>query len=203
MRVLFAHGLWSNTGGSKPIFLREVCKWDVFGCEMRRYGWSIKDQERAIVNSIEEEGPFDVLIGSSFGALAIANAASRMGGSDLRLVLLAPAFGVFDTLSNSIGSDEMDRWKANGYRTFHPPDWEDPVTLEWSFMKDADEMGWPEIKHRTVIIHGVNDEVVPIDSSREVASSNARVEIVEVVDDHRLAGSLDFIPNAVEMCTSN
>ena len=202
MRVLFAHGLWSSPGGSKPNYLKEVCKWDVFACDMRRYGWSIKDQERAIVDSIEEEGPFEVLIGSSFGALAIANAASRMDGLDLRLVLLAPAFGVYDTLSGSVGPEEMDRWKENGHRTFQPPDWEDEVILEWSFMQDAIEMGWPEIRHRTVIIHGINDEVVPIDNSREVASSNPEVELIEVVDGHRLADSLDIVPGAVEMCLS-
>lgn len=203
MRVLFAHGLWSSPGGSKPVFLKEICKWDVLACDMRAFGWSIKDQENAIISSIGEEGPFDVLIGSSFGALAIANAASRMPGSDLRLVLLAPAFGVFETLSRSIGTVEMGLWRSNGSRTFHPPDWEKPVILDWSFMEDADEMGWPEINHKTVIIHGTNDDVVPIESSRSMAESNPSIEILEAMDGHRLADSLDLIPEAVERCLSN
>ena len=203
MRVLFAHGLWSSPGGSKPSFLEESCKWDVLSCDMRRFGWSIKDQEKAIIDSINEEGAFDVLIGSSFGALAIANAASRVSDSDLRLVLLAPAFGVFETLSRDIGEGERALWKAEGQRFFHPPEWEQPVELEWSFMEEAGAMGWPEINHKTVIIHGINDDVVPIGNSRIMAASNPNIEIIEVQDDHRLANSLNVIPEAVERCLSN
>jgi pimeloyl-ACP methyl ester carboxylesterase len=46
----------------------------------------------------------------------------------------------------------------------------------------------------TVVIHGLRDEVIPIAVSRDFAHAHPdRVELVEVDDDHGLAGSLDRI----------
>jgi alpha/beta superfamily hydrolase len=43
------------------------------------------------------------------------------------------------------------------------------------------------------IIHGVNDDVIPIEVSREFAANRPEVQLIEVDDDHRLHGSLDLI----------
>ena len=101
MRVLFAHGLWSAPGGSKPSYMEEILGWDVVCPDMRKNGWSISSQAITVRQELESSEPFDFLIGSSFGALAIANAVEKHEG-DLRLVLLAPAFGVYDTLARSL-----------------------------------------------------------------------------------------------------
>ena len=69
-------------------------------------------------------------------------------------------------------------------------------------MVSARKMSWPKINHPTVIIHGVSDEIVQIESSRKVAESNSNVELVEVEDGHRLGKSLHFIPIAVEKVLS-
>lgn len=46
----------------------------------------------------------------------------------------------------------------------------------------------------TVIVHGTRDDVVPISVSRAFAAANpGRVTLIEVDDEHRLAGSLDRI----------
>ncbi|HET6582240.1 MAG TPA: histidine kinase dimerization/phospho-acceptor domain-containing protein, partial [Nannocystaceae bacterium] len=49
----------------------------------------------------------------------------------------------------------------------------------------------------TVILHGRNDTVVPIDDSRRFADEHG-VELVELDDDHPLAGSIDRVLAAVE-----
>ena len=159
MRVLFAHGLWSAPGGSKPTYMREILGWDVICPDMRRNGWSVSSQALTVRQELESSGSFDILIGSSFGALAIANAIEGYEG-DSRLALLAPAFGVYDTLASQIGDQSMERWRADGVRSFIPPDWEEEVLLPWSFMEDALACGWPVLQHRTVILHGRGDDVV-------------------------------------------
>jgi pimeloyl-ACP methyl ester carboxylesterase len=53
-----------------------------------------------------------------------------------------------------------------------------------------------------VIIHGVSDDIVPIESSRKIAESNSNVELIEVEDGHRLVNSLQFIPIAAEQLLS-
>jgi pimeloyl-ACP methyl ester carboxylesterase len=69
-------------------------------------------------------------------------------------------------------------------------------------MVSAKKMSWPEMKHPTVIIHGISDEIVSIESSRKVEESNSNVELIEVDDGHRLGDSLQFIPIAVEKVLS-
>ena len=48
----------------------------------------------------------------------------------------------------------------------------------------------------TIVIHGVEDEVVPISVSRQFAEKG-EVELIETGDGHRLAGSLEVIIDAL------
>ncbi len=172
--------------------------WEVISLEMRRNGWELSSQVKTVREAIDNDGPFDVLMGSSFGGLAIANAV-RGYSEDLRVVLLAPAFGVYDTLSRQIGDSELEEWKKAGVKTFLPPGWDEDVPIPWSFMEDARRLGWPELSHRTVILHGLRDDVVPIESSRVFMRSSPLVEIVEVDDGHRLGESLELLRDVVSM----
>ena len=201
MRVLFAHGLWSAPGGSKPSYMKEVLGWDVVCPDMRRNGWGVSSQALTVRQELESSGSFDILIGSSFGALAIANAVEGYEG-DLRLALLAPAFGVYGTLASQIGDRSMEMWKADGVRSFIPPDWEEEVLLPWSFMEDALACGWPVLQHRTVILHGRGDDVVPVENSYKASRESEATDLVEVDDGHRLAESLDMLPDLVSMVLS-
>jgi len=201
MRVLFAHGLWSAPGGSKPTYMKEVLGWDVVCPDMRRNGWSVSSQALTVRQELESSESFDILIGSSFGALAIANAIEGYEG-DSRLALLAPAFGVYDTLASQIGDQAMEMWREDGVRSFIPPDWEEEVLLSWSFMEDALACGWPVLQHRTVILHGRGDDVVPVENSYKASRESEATDLVEVDDGHRLGESLDMLPDLVSMVLS-
>ena len=201
MRVLFAHGLWSTPGGSKPTYMKEVLGWNVVCPDMRRNGWSVSSQALTVRQELESSESFDILIGSSFGALAIANAIEGYEG-DSRLALLAPAFGVYDTLASQIGDQAMEMWREDGVRSFIPPDWEEGVLLPWSFMEDALACGWPVLQHRTVILHGRGDDVVPVENSYKASRESGTTDLVEVDDGHRLTESLDMLPDLVSMVLS-
>jgi len=201
VRVLFAHGLWSAPGGSKPTYMKEILGWDVVCPDMRRNGWSVSSQALTVRQELESSGSFDILIGSSFGALAIANAIEGYEG-DSRLALLAPAFGVYDTLASQIGDQAMEMWREDGVRSFIPPDWEEEVLLPWSFMEDALACGWPVLQHRTVILHGRGDDVVPVENSYKASRESGTTDLVEVDDGHRLTESLDMLPDLVSMVLS-
>ena len=198
MRILFAHGLWSAPDGSKPAYMKEVLGWDVVCPDMRRNGWSISSQTLTIRQELESHRSFDVLIGSSFGALAIANAVEEFEG-DFRLALLAPAFGVYETLASQIGDPSMQTWKEDGVRSFMPPGWVEEVQLPWSFMEDALSCGWPTLQHRTAILHGRGDDVVPVENSYRASEISETTDLVEVDDGHRLAESLDMLPELISM----
>ena len=190
MRVTFAHGLWSSTDSSKAAWMRAQ-GWEVVTVDMRKFGWDQASQTRAVLETIDEQGPFDVLIGSSFGGLATANAAAQRPDLDLRLVLLAPAFGYPDLVEQTLGRDAMETWEQTGNHAFHPPGWEEPVVLEWSFMEAVQELSWPDLIHPTAILHGSQDDVVPLSNSEKASADLDHVSLHVVDDGHRLHQSLE------------
>lgn len=62
-----------------------------------------------------------------------------------------------------------------------------------------DVLAPPEVP--TIVIHGANDDIVPIDVSRQLASRGG-VELIETDDGHRLAASIDLIVEAVSTLVS-
>ena len=61
------------------------------------------------------------------------------------------------------------------------------VTLDWEFFLSADRMSWPKLNHPTVILHGNQDTIVPIENSRKVAEEDDFVvSLIEIDDGHRM-----------------
>ena len=189
MKVTFAHGLWSGPNSSKAAWMRDQ-GWEVVAIDMRKFGWDQASQTKAVLETIDNEGPFDLLIGSSFGGLATANAAAQRPDLDLRLLLLAPAFGYPELVSATLGKAGMLAWETNGTHAFHPPGWDQEIVLPWSFVEASRPLAWPDLPHPTVILHGTEDDVVPLENSLLAAAKNPGVHVEEVVDGHRLHASL-------------
>ena len=202
LKVLWAHGLEGSPNGSKPTWIIENLGWDVVSIDMSQKGWTIAEQTKVVYDRISENDDFDLIMGSSYGGLAIANAASELLDRDMRIVLMAPAFGLAENFQNIAGKEGLDEWENSGYRPYFHHGLNKEIKLDWGFMISARKMSWPKINHPTVIIHGVSDEIVQIESSRKVAESNSNVELIEVEDGHRLGKSLHFIPITVEKVLS-
>ncbi len=198
MRVLWAHGLWGRPDGSKPAHITEDLGWELEAPVMSRLGWSIDDQTSLVIEAIGGGLRHDILMGSSYGALALANASQMLPRHDLRFVLMAPAFGMGEGFGRLIGKESVARWQLDGSMPFTHGGTGEDVVLSWEFMEAIGRRSWPELRHPTVIIHGTGDDVVPLENSQKVARSSL-VELIEVEDDHRLHGSLGVIPTAVEM----
>ena len=201
MKVLWAHGLEGSPNGSKPKWIKENLGWDVISIDMSKRGWTIGDQTAVVLDKISEIDDFDLIMGSSYGGLAVANAAKELLDKNLKLVLMAPAFGLAENFQK-IGEEGLDEWENNGFRPYFHHGLNEEIKLGWDFMVSAKKMSWPNINHPTVIIHGVSDDIVPIESSRKIAESNSNVELIEVEDGHRLVNSLQFIPIAAEQLLS-
>ena len=193
MRVLFAHGFEGGPSGSKPTYMREELGWEVKSPIMSGLGWSIASQTEVLLRSIDAE-EFDLVIGSSMGGLAAANASSKRSDSEFRLVLIAPAFGI-DRYWGGLGEEEVEEWKKSGERLYSGYDLE--VLLPWEFMESARIMSWPEINHLTSIMHGTHDDVVDIDFSRRMAIENKMVDLYEFDDGHRMKESIGSIGEIV------
>ncbi len=193
VRVLFAHGFEGSPTGSKVAYMRDALGWDVTAPKMSQLGWSIASQTEVLIRHMDKE-KFDLVAGSSMGGLAAANASSMRPGAAIRLLLIAPSFGLSE---NWEGMEEAGRsaWKHTGERRY--TGFELDIILPWEFMESAEKMSWPKTAHPTAIMHGINDAVVPISYSRKVAEECANVKLHEVDDNHRMKESLRLIPDIV------
>tara|TARA_B100000029_G_scaffold312390_1_gene304873 strand:- start:1269 stop:1820 length:552 start_codon:yes stop_codon:yes gene_type:complete len=180
----------------------EELGWDVVSPAMSERGWTIAEQTEVIAEAIAADDGFDVIMGSSYGGLAIANAVARFPDRRLRLVLMAPAFGLAENFRRIAGEAGVREWEETGSRPYFHHGFGHEVQFGWDFITSADEMSWPALTHPTVIIHGKSDDIVPIESSLKVVRSNELAELIEVDDGHRLADSLHFIPLAVQRVLS-
>ncbi len=191
--MLFAHGFEGSPTGSKPTYMKEALGWDVTAPKMSELGWSIASQTEVLVRHLDN-GEFDLVVGSSMGGLAAANASLMRPQAETRLLLIAPAFGLAE---NWEGMEEAGRsaWKTTGERRY--TGFELDIVLPWEFMESAEKMSWPKPAHPTAIIHGKYDEVVPISFSRKVAEGCENVSLHETDDSHRMKESLRFIPEVV------
>ncbi len=194
MNVIFAHGFEGRTTGKKPKHMRRAYDWNVQAVQMSRLGWTIRNETQALLDAVDATEDFDLLVGSSMGGLAAANVSQLRPERKMKIVLLAPAFGLHQVWSGRPDVDlgEWERTNNHAYRGFSLK-----VDLEWQFMVDAMEMSWPKLNHPTVIIHGIHDDIIPIANSHRVRSENESVlELIETDDEHRLHGSLDRIMDA-------
>ena len=189
MRVLFAHGFEGSPHGSKPSYMKEALGWEVTAPKMSELGWSIANQTEVLTRLIDEN-EFDIVIGSSMGGLAAANASSMRPDEDFVLILMAPAFGLAENWEG-MGDTGRNAWKTTGERRY--TGFELDIMLPWEFMEAAEKMSWPIPLHPTAIMHGKNDEVVPISFSRKVEKECSNVTLHEFDDTHRLKDSMRFI----------
>ncbi len=139
------------------------------------------DQERA------------VLFGSSLGGLTAARVAER----DPRvsaLVLLAPAFQLVTRWRDVLGA-EFEEWRRTGWREVLDHTTGQPARVDFGFVDDAAaiDVGFPEVHVPTLILHGTEDDVVPIEHSRRFAAGKRHVRVVELEDGHELVASLPYL----------
>ena len=189
MKVLFAHGFEGTPNGGKPTYMREELGWDVVAPVMSANGWNIE----------QDSEKFDLVAGSSMGGLAAANASRLRPEMGFGVLLIAPAFGLEEMWYNRLSVDEMKQWETSDAYLYQGFELE--MTLGWDFMQTAMEMSWPELNHPTVILHGLQDDVVPIEHSRRIADRDDRViAMIELEDGHRMQEAKSHFLHAANLC---
>jgi pimeloyl-ACP methyl ester carboxylesterase len=141
-------------------------------------------------------GPGDraVLIGSSLGGLTAARVAER-DPRVVALVLLAPAFHLVERWRALPGWDD---WQRTGWREIHDYQERRPARVDFGFAEDAMavDAGSPDIRVPALILHGVDDDAVPIAGSRALAAGRPNVQLIELPDGHDLIASLPRLLDA-------
>jgi hypothetical protein len=132
------------------------------------------------------------LIGSSLGGYLSALQAS----SDpriARLVLLAPAFRLFERWRARLSAAQLDEWRERGLEVDHHVT-NDRRRLGWAFHQGAAGLPpFPEVTVPALVIAGSRDESIPLADIEAWVARTPTARLVVVDDGHELAGSLGLI----------
>ena len=153
-------------------------------------------------NTLDAELPADSrwnLIGSSLGGYGAARWAELHPDRVDRLVLLCPAFDMVERWQELLGGPIVYKlWERNG-AFFFPDHNDEPKPVHFGLISDArdNHPARPSVSCPTVIIHGRQDETVPLRFSHDYAATHTNVALKTVDDDHNLLNSLDVIERIV------
>ncbi len=132
------------------------------------------------------------LIGSSLGGWVAARWGELNPERVRRVLLLCPAFDVARRWPTILPAGAMERWARGSLPV--PDGTGTPQPLHYRFYEESTEQpAFPHLSCPTRIVHGVDDDRVPIESSRAYAAQRAHVTLVEVQDGHQLLSSMAVI----------
>jgi pimeloyl-ACP methyl ester carboxylesterase len=131
------------------------------------------------------------IIGSSLGGLVGLHYAHRFGGVE-KMLLLAPGLR---WLSGGLSDEELEQWKRAGVAPVFHCAFERELLVRYDLHVDGLRYLEPIPPTTPItIIHGRNDDVVPIDHSRKYAAGFPdKVQLIEVSAGHDLNDRIEFV----------
>jgi pimeloyl-ACP methyl ester carboxylesterase len=196
MRYLYLHGFASGPNSKKGLAF--AAHFAARGIAIERLDLRVPSFEHLRLSAmiataraaIGDPGERAVVFGSSLGGLTAARLAER----DPRvraLVLLAPAFQLAARWRESLG-EGFDAWRRTGWREVHDYTTGGVARVDFGFVEDAAaiDVGLPDVRVPTLILHGRSDDAVPIERSREFAAGRPYVRLIELPDGHELVASI-------------
>jgi pimeloyl-ACP methyl ester carboxylesterase len=132
------------------------------------------------------------LIGSSLGGYLSALQASG-DPRVTRLVLLAPAFNLFERWNARLGEADLARWRAEGLEVDHFATGT-RRRLGWGFREVAAGLPpFPAVTVPALVIAGRADTSIPLEDIEAWVARTPTARLLVVDDGHELTGSLALI----------
>ena len=195
MRIVYLHGFASGPMSTKAQFFRSKFAEEGIPCEIPRLDegnfetLTVSGQLGVIDRAVAGENV--ILMGSSLGGYMAALYAARHENVQ-RLVLLAPAFQFPSRWRSRFTPEDFASWKTSGVRNFFHYAFKDNRALGYAFVEDATAYeDDPDFRQQALVVHGLHDDVVPVDASQSFARSHPNVELVVIESGHELTDSLD------------
>ncbi len=204
MKILYLHGFASGPQSTKGVACDK--HFTARGRAIERLNLRVPSFEHLRLSTMIETvrdaiggaGDRAILIGSSLGGLT----AARVAEGDPRvvaLVLLAPAFQLAARWRDMLGPQWED-WRASGWREVIDYTTGQPARVDFGFVEDAAviDVGYPDIRVPTLVMHGIGDDTVPVEHSRRFAHGRPNVRLIELDDGHELVASLPRLLSETE-----
>ena len=200
---LYLHGFASGPQSLKAqYFARQLagCGLDLVIPDFNQGGFADFTITRQLRQAAEccDRAETVTLIGSSLGGWAALLLAQQYLQVE-RLVLLAPALGFPGLWLERLGADALRQWQQSQTLSVYHYIEKQQLPLNYGFVTDAQQY----IQHNLdrslpiLILHGQQDEVVPIAVSRHFSADRPWTQLIELASDHGLGDVLDPMWQAV------
>jgi len=139
------------------------------------------------------------MFGSSLGGYVATLVAARMPEAVERLVLLAPAFRLFERWCEQLPDGALEKWRNEGHVTvYHYGDKQDRP-IGYGFIEDAQRYeAFADFRQPALIFHGSQDPVVPMEYSETFVAGHPNARLVKLASGHELTDVLEDIWHATE-----
>ncbi len=191
MKVIYLHGFASSPQSSKAQFF--AARFGEAGVECVIPALDGGDFANLTITAqlelIEREAGGETvrLIGSSLGGYLAALYASLHPQATDRVVLLAPAFCFGSYYPQDLGPAILEAWMRTGVRRIPHYGYHEERDLNYGFIEDAVRYpDYPDFTAPALIMHGRNDEVVPVRVSETFAAVHSNARLLVLDSDHQL-----------------
>ena len=197
---IYLHGFASSPLSRKALYLRDRIASEEINLQIPDLNMgdfshlTLTRQLRQVEALFPDNGKPVSIICSSFGGLTAAWL-GQLHSQVQRLVLLAPAFQFLDHWLPQLGVAQVEGWQREQYLSVYHYGEGRSLPLHYQFVVDMDRHQEDRLQRPipTLILHGRDDEVIPIQASRDFASQRPWVQLIELDSDHGLANVLPEI----------
>jgi hypothetical protein len=197
MNIVYLHGFASGPSSSKAVFFAR--KFEEVGMRIQIPALDEGDFENLTITRQLEvinkavAGRSVTLIGSSMGGYLAALFAARHQNVE-KLVLLAPAFDFGRRLPEVLSGSDVAEWKRVGRRRVFHYAAGGERDLSYRLIEDASTYeSYPDARQPTLILHGREDQTVPLTYSQEFASRHPNARVIELDSGHEMTDVLDSL----------
>lgn len=195
LRVLYLHGFASSPGSRKACYFSQKLRDLGFPVEIPDLAegnfeaLTISGQLQVVERAVGREPV--ILVGSSLGGyLAALYAASHPEVS--KLVLLAPAFRFFELWTAMLGPEKMDAWRKSGSLPILHYGEGREMPIGYQLIANASSYpAFPDFQQPTLLFHGTQDPVVPVQYSASFAGRHPNVKLITFDSGHELTDVLE------------
>ena len=193
MNYIYLHGFASSPKSNKAQYLRDrfaEVNLDLDVLDLNQEDFSnltLTRQIQQTVAAFPDTSTPITLIGSSFGGLTAAWVAQQQQ-QVTRIILLAPAFGFPQSWYSRLQPEQIDQWRTSGFLSVYHYGEGKQIPLKYQFLEDGSNYPLQNLTRSlpTLIFHGIHDEVVPLQVSRDYARTHQQTNLIELDSDHGL-----------------
>ncbi len=197
MRVIYLHGFASSPSSRKARFFSEKFRelgipFDAPALDQGDFRNLTLTRQLALVETLlPAQGA--LVIGSSLGGYLAALLASRHP-EIASLVLMAPAFNLYERWRSQMTAQQLAEWEKNGEVPVFHYGASREMPIGYQFLADARQYApFPSFSQPTLLFHGLRDNVVPIDFSVGYQEAHPNVRLFRMEAGHELTEVLDLM----------